>query len=78
LAYAPTCPLDNSAYAITTGGVGGTAVTTYVPATNSDGTTAAITIACPNADVHFAVQGAPSTVANWQVSMGGIVTDSLP
>jgi MSHA pilin protein MshA len=82
LSSTPSCPLDASAYTITTGGLPGTAVTLYVPASDTGGTTAAITIACPNAGTattgHLGAQGAPSLVTDWQRSMAAIVTDSIP
>lgn len=71
LSGTPKCPLDSSAYLLTSTANGsGTALTT--------GSTTLFYITCPNAAAHTTTLGTGSVVADWQRSMAAITVESIP
>ena len=70
LSSAVKCPLDNTAYALTSTAAGtGTALAT--------GDTTAFFISCPNAALHNGVLGS-GAVTDWQRSMAAITAETIP
>src|SRR5258708_39410808 len=71
LSSAVKCPLDNSAYALTSTAVGtGTAVAT--------GDTTQFYITCLNFTAHNGVLGGGSVVTDWQRPIAAITADAIP